>query len=235
MTATPRVYVRLTFQNQGGKLASLERTLDGEEIRYQVDPVLVIPDLITEIGVLMPNRVPHIKVGQDGKLVDALIQLRGLEPLRILGEHVRALRHGSKNFAGVPKFLEVAKAKKEFHDALESASTSLKDRDHAPDVDRLKSVPLEKLESETESLIKSITNLKAEMLTSVSAEISDNIDITKASDQQRLQMAVYRLQSKLLGETLKSFPSVALLSLLKKEREGGGLIRFFQQLRFRLK
>lgn len=230
MTATPRVSVRLTFKNQGGKLASLERTLDGEEIRYQVDPMLVIPDLITEIGVLMPNRVPHIKVGQDGKLVDALIQLIGLEPLRILGEHVRALRHGSKNFTGVPKFSEVAKAKKEFYDALESASTSLKDRDHAPDVDLLKSVPLEKLESETESLIKSITDLKAEMLTSVSAEISDNIDITKASDQQRLQKAVYRLQSKLLGETLKSFPSVVLLSLLKKEREGGGLKKLFDTL-----
>jgi AAA domain len=64
LSTAPNVCVEIVFQNTQGKQASARRQFDGKTFKYQVDPALQIPSTLIEAGLLMPARMPHLRLGR---------------------------------------------------------------------------------------------------------------------------------------------------------------------------
>lgn len=213
--AEPRAVVRLTFADQVGATHTVETTITAQGLdppRPRLPPG--VPELLVELAVLMPNRIPHLRIGEDTRLVEVLVQLIGLEPLRELGEHVAALCHGSKNFAGFPKMADIKKAK----DGLVAALRRLGDANPA-----LAGVLDAEMLSEqanagadvAEALEGALTTLrrtKAELF--VAAVVDASLDLTKPDDQAKLQQAAGRLQTKLDAKHVAALPAMQFLKTL---------------------
>jgi hypothetical protein len=214
-TAEPRAMVRLTFADQVGAKHTLETTITAQGLdppRPGLPPD--VPELLVELAILMPNRIPHLRIGEDTRLVEVLVQLIGLEPLRELGEHVAALCHGSKNFAGFPKTMEIKKAT----DGLIAALQQLGDTNPALagvlDTGAL-SEQTNAGADVTEALERAFNALrrkKAELF--VVASVDAGLDLTKREDQAKVQQAVGRLQTKLDPRQVATLPAMRFLKML---------------------
>lgn len=218
-TANPFVRVQLTLENRDGATATITREIGENGHRYSEDPSLCtlgIPDWMIEIAVLMPNRIPHIKVGEDQDAVAALVKVIGLEPLGQLGNHVGALCDARKNFAKWPSSSDVDKARNEFEMAVGEAQEKIRDQEGAPDISKmLEKVAPDQLETSCRELSQDLTRRSADLLTQVSAEISDDLDINRSADQKRLEQAVAHLEATIDGSKLPDLPSIRFMDNLR--------------------
>lgn len=217
----PKATVRLTFTNEVGATATLTRVIEGQQVTAAWSTSVSISDQLIETAVLMPNRIPHIRIGDETRLVEVLVQLIGLEPLRQLGEHVAGLCHGSKNFAGFPKKADVdreeARALTEIDAAVKTATT-LKPQ---LDLSKLKPLKHAKLVEEIEADLTDLTNRKTAIFAAVGGDIAPGTDLSRPENQVRIQQAAGRLQPKLQPDSIKTFKAVTFLSRLDKATTAG--------------
>ncbi len=82
----PNVSVEIVFSNAGGTRVTARRHFDGQSVTYVADPALQIPTILLEAGLLMPARMPHLRLDEGrGRLTDAVQKLTGLDELIELG------------------------------------------------------------------------------------------------------------------------------------------------------
>lgn len=212
--------VKLTFENADGETAEIERHVLADGSSEPADPpglkALGISDLLVEIAVEMPNRIPFIRVGESQDEVSALVKLLGLEPLGELGDHVAAVCHGNKNFMKSPSEREVAAAKTAFDQAVEKAAKSLEGLSGSPDVvNDLGKADIREKERVASELADKLTARSAELLERIKAEISEDLDIQKAEDQRKLTNAIHVLETSLDASGLPNIPEAQFLDDLQ--------------------
>jgi hypothetical protein len=213
--AEPRAVVRLTFADQVGATHTVKTTITAQGL----DPPRPrlphgVPELLVELAVLMPNRIPHLRIGEDTRLVEVLVQLIGLEPLRELGEHVAALCHGNKNFAGFPKTVDIRKAKEGLIASLRrlgEQNSALAEVLDAQVLSKQANADADVTEA-LKMALASLRRAKAELF--VAAVVDAGLDLTKPDDQAKLQQAAGRLQTKLDAKHVAALPAMSFLKTL---------------------
>jgi energy-coupling factor transporter ATP-binding protein EcfA2 len=125
LTLQPSVNVEITFSDPSGALAVAKRSFDGNETKVSIDPTLSIPSILLEAGLLMPARLPHLRLDEGrGRITDAVQKLTGLDDLIDLGTFIQGLCHKSRDYRSF-KTAEVTAAKLAFDSALETARSIL--------------------------------------------------------------------------------------------------------------
>jgi hypothetical protein len=119
------VSVEVVLSNASGKRVSARRQFDGKTVTYAADPALQIPTILLEAGLLMPARMPHLRLDEGrGRLTDAVQKLTGLDELIDLGTFIQGLCHSSRDYLAYKKF-KLALSRTEFHKQIERARTAL--------------------------------------------------------------------------------------------------------------
>ena len=218
---TPRATVRLTFTNELGATATLSRVINGEQMSAVWSAPVSISDQLIETSVLMPNRIPHIRIGNETRLVEVLVQLVGLEPLRQLGEHVAGLCHGSKNFAGFPKKADLDRTEARALSQLDVVIKSATNLKPPLNLLELKHSRNAKLVEGIEAHLVELTERKAAVFSAADSDIAPGIDLTQTENQSRVQQAAGRLHQKLRPESIREFRAVSFLSRLVRATTNG--------------
>jgi hypothetical protein len=226
----PRATVKLTFVDEDGQTGSITRRTEGVGSKVKCEGGFAPPDLLTEIAVLMPNRIPHIRLSDDRRLVEALIQLIGLEPLRELGEHVRALCHQGRNFAGFPKPRDIDEAQRAVTEALLAATNTIKGQPRLADLPALPADSASDLCARLETIKTETARRKTELFAAVSNEVPAGTDLSSATEQARIEKSVWSLEKKFKGEAAQSFPSKRALRAIQGNHEGGRLDGLARQI-----
>ena len=121
----PNVSVEVVLSNALGKQVSARRHFDGKNVTYIADPALQIPTILLEAGLLMPARMPHLRLDEGrGRLTDAVQKLTGLDELIELGTFIQGLCHNSREYLAYKK-AELASSKAEFDRQIERARGAL--------------------------------------------------------------------------------------------------------------
>jgi hypothetical protein len=121
----PKVSVELTFTNPKGSIAVIRRSFDGKRMLHSVDPIINVPSILLEAGLLMPSRLAKIRFDEGrGKLTDAVQTLTGLDELIELGTFIQGLCHSGRDYLSYKKS-ELAAAKAEFERQIEAAKAVL--------------------------------------------------------------------------------------------------------------
>lgn len=211
----PSAKVRLTFVDQVGVRHTIDAEINERGFKTS-QPHLPpgVPELLVELAILMPNRIPHLRINEDTRLVEVLVQLIGLNPLRTLGEHVTALCHGSKNFVGYPRTADLNKAK----DALIAALRQLSGPNPmlAGILDAAELLNNAQRDADiSEGLDRSIQNLRHKKTSLFSAVTVDaSLDLATWEHQAQLQQSVGRLRTKLDTKYLATLPAMQFLKKL---------------------
>lgn len=118
--------VILIFRDEGGQDWTVTRTITADgTMEAESFGSFGVPDILLELAVLMPNRIPGIRLGEGQNEADALVKLLGLEPLGQLADHVSDLHHSSKNFSKWPGATDIVLAQKAFQTKLGEATAKL--------------------------------------------------------------------------------------------------------------
>ncbi len=125
LTQKPNVRVEVVFTTSSGVTASAARTYDGTPSKPLIDPALQIPPILLEAGLLMPSRLPRLRLDEGkGQLTDAVQKLTGLDDLIELGAFVQNLCHATREYrAYKPNELKLATSQFEQH--VERARSAL--------------------------------------------------------------------------------------------------------------
>lgn len=220
---TPRATVRLTFTNEAGDTTALTRVIEGQQMTAAWSTPASISDQLIETAVLMPNRIPHIRIGDETRLVEILVQLVGLEPLRLLGEHVAGLCHGSKNFAGFPKKADIDRAEAKTFSQIDAAIKPAANLKPTLDLIELKKLKNAKLVEAIKEKLAHLAERKTAIFTAAGSHIAPGIDLTQIENQSQIQQAAGRLHHKFRPDSIREFRAVSFLSRLAKATENGGI------------
>lgn len=220
--------VILTFKSDDNRTAVVQHTVNDEGLGTDGEDsglkALGIPDLLIEIAVLMPNRIPHIRVGEGQDEIAALVKLLGLEPLGDLGDHVASLCDARKNFAKWPSEADVEAKNSEFDQAVTNAVMRLEALSGAPAVnDKLDATKLDKKESVASELASELTAHSAMLLKKTKDEISPELDLQDADDQKCLGKATQALEGALDGTAIPAVREVIFLQDLRSAATSGRL------------
>jgi len=121
----PSVSVEITFVNPARILAVAKRSFDGKNTTVSIDPNLYIPSILLEAGLMMPARLPHLRLDEGrGRLTDAVQKLTGLDDLIELGTFVQGLCHKRRDYLSY-KTAELTAAKTEFDHQIAKARAAL--------------------------------------------------------------------------------------------------------------
>ncbi|MDH4163709.1 MAG: ATP-binding protein [Nitrospirota bacterium] len=132
LTKPVNVWVRLTFVNQQGEIATAYRQMqcplkDDPKSEVMIDSRLLAAPELLETGLLMPARLARIGFGdKSGSLYEAVKMLTGLDQLADIADGCAQFTHGGRRFLkyGKDKGLErwAAKFTEEIAKAVEKAS-----------------------------------------------------------------------------------------------------------------
>lgn len=195
LSVPPNVRVEITFENAHGATASAVRRFDGKTTTFTLDPTLEIPPILLEAGLLMPSRMPHLRLDEGrGRLTDAIQKLTGLDELIELGSFVQGLCHASRDFLSY-KRAEVASARTEFDKQIERARTVL-----APagiEIPSFKPSDTDHKDGEMAKLGKTLNDKAAELVTTISGDLAESLSLGDPKVQQRIVVALSRAEEDL--------------------------------------
>jgi len=200
----PKVSVTITFSNSSGLLANVSRSFDGKKTTYVADPALEIPDILLEAGLLMPARLPQLRLDEGkGRLTDAVQKLTGLDELIELGTFIQGLCHKGRDYLSY-KSSELTAAKAEFERQVERARTTL-----APvsiTVPNFKVGDTDDLKGELATLGKTLNDRASDLTKAVSDDLTAGLDLTDAGIQKQVTLALAGAQEE-LGAGIEALPS----------------------------
>ena len=188
LQSPPHVYVKLTFQNSDGSIASVERTLDDGKVTSVIDPTFVVPPVLIETGLLMPARFAQLRLDDGrGRLTDAVQKLTGLDDLVAIGKLVEGLCHKSREYRSYRK-KELALARTQFDEAVVKARTAL-----APVQVNVQSfVPKDTIDSKgpMAALGKTLADRAAELTRVISGDLAEGLDLSSPQIQHQVIAAI---------------------------------------------
>lgn len=188
LKSTPAVRVTLTFMDDAGNEAKVERRLNGAKVETDWDPKLNFPSVLLEAGLLMPARLAILKLNENkGDLTESVQKLTGLDDLVALGQLCDGLCHSTREYRSFKKN-ELKNAIKSFNEFLTQAREALKPV----------SVPVDNFvpanTSEPDGAMAKFGQMltaKAQELTSVVAsDLSSSLDLSKIPVQTSVVAAI---------------------------------------------
>jgi hypothetical protein len=204
----PNVSVEVVLSNGSGKQASACRHFDGKNVAYTADPALQIPTILLEAGLLMPARMPHLRLDEGrGRLTEAVQKLTGLDELIELGSFVQGLCHSSREYLAYRK-AELASSKAEFDEQIERARTALSPV--AVAVPNFKTSDTGEKDGEMAKLGKLLNGKAAELISTVSDDLAPDLLLADPKVQQRIVVALDGAE-KDLDDGLSSLPTWKLV------------------------
>jgi hypothetical protein len=207
----PNVSVEITFSNAAGAQASARRHFDGKDVTYTADPTFQIPSILLESGLLMPARIPHLRLDEGrGRLTDAVQKLTGLDELIELSTFIQGLCHSSRDYLAYKK-AELSSSKTEFDKQIERARTEL-----APVslvVSNFKPSDTNEKEGEMGMFGKLLNAKAAELIATVSGDLASDLILADPKVQQRIAVALNDAE-KDLAEGLSGLPTWKLVETI---------------------
>ena len=189
LNAKPSVTVEVIFVNAAGTLASARRHFDGQDVSYNVDPALQIPTILLEAGVLMPARMPHLRLDDGkGRLTDAVQKLTGLDELIELGIFVQGLCHASRDYLAYKKS-ELASSQDEFDKQVERVRTAL--ASVSVTVPNFKPSDTAQKDGPMATLGKQLNDKAAELIATVSNDLAKELQLADPEVQQQIAAALH--------------------------------------------
>ena len=169
----PNVSVEIVLSDASGKQVSARREFDGKKVTYIADPALQIPTILLEAGLLMPARMPHLRLDERrSRLTDAVQKLTGLDELIELGAFIQGLCHNSRDYLAYKK-VELASSKTEFARQIERARTALSPV--AVVVPNFKPSDTDAKDGEMAALGKQLNGRAAELIATVSGDLASDL------------------------------------------------------------
>lgn len=188
LNSEPYVRSCLTFKNESGQAAKVERVLDKGEVTVQVDPVFHVPSILIETGVLMPARLATIRLDDGrGRLTDAVQKLTGLDDLVSIGALVNGLCHQSREYLAY-KRKEVATEKTNFEQGLAKSREILSSVEVV--VPEFEPQDTKDKEGNFAKLGKTLNERAAELTKVVSKDLADGLDLANPTVQHNVISAV---------------------------------------------
>lgn len=209
----PQVSVEVVFANGVGAQASASRRFDGNKVTYAADPALQIPTILLEAGLLMPARMPHLRLDEGkNRLTDAVQKLTGLDELIELGAFIQGVCHSNRDYLAYKK-PELASARAEFGKQLERARTALAPVSVA--VPNFRPIDTDDRGGEMAKLGKFLNERAAELIATVSGDLSPNLVLSDPKVQQKIVVALDGAE-KDLGEGLSGLPTWKLVASIAR-------------------
>jgi hypothetical protein len=204
----PNVSVEVVLSNASGKQVSARRQFDGKIVTYTADPTLQIPATLLEAGLLMPARMPHLRLDEGrGRLTDAVQKLTGLDELIVLGTFVQGLCHSSRDYLAY-KRAELASSQTEFDRQIERARIALSPV--AVVLTNFNPSDTDKTDSEMAKFGKRLNHRAAELIATISEDLASDLYLADPKVQQRIVVALDGAKND-LGEGLSSLPTWTLI------------------------
>jgi hypothetical protein len=202
------VGVEVVLSNASGKQVSARRQFDGKNVTYTADPALQIPTVLLEAGLLMPARIPHLRLDEGrGRLTDAVQKLTGLDELIELGTFIQGLCHSSRDYLAHKK-AELAASKTEFDKQIERARTALSPV--VVVVPNFKPSDTDEKDGEMAKFGKLLNDRAAELIATVSDDLASDLILADPKVQQRIVVALDGAQRD-LDEGLSGLPTWKLV------------------------
>jgi hypothetical protein len=184
----PNVSVEIVLSNAMEKQVSARRHFDGKNVTYTADPALQIPTILLEAGLLMPARMPHLRLDEGrGRLTEAVQKLTGLDELIEIGTFIQGLCHSSRDYLAYKK-AELASSKTEFDKQIERARTALSPV--AVVVPNFKPSDTDEKDSEMAKFGKLLNNKAAELIATISGDLASDLVLADPKVQQRIVVAL---------------------------------------------
>ena len=184
----PNVTVEIVLSDAAGKQASARRHFDGKKVTYDADSALQIPTVLLEAGLLMPARMPHLRLDEGrGRITDAVQKLTGLDELIELGVFVQGLCHASREYLSYQK-AELASSKMEFDRQIERARTALSPV--AVAVPSFKPSDTDEKDGAMAKFGKLLNDKAAELIATVSGDLASDLTLADPKVQQQIVVAL---------------------------------------------
>lgn len=211
LTVDPYVRVTLTFVDGSGVTAVLERTLKAGMVSASVDPVLNLPDVLIETGLLMPSRMPQIRFekGQT-RLTHAVRSLTGLDDLVAVGTLVEGLCHKGREYLSTHAKL-FGQQEELFQAALEEARRALKPANET--IEFFQPKDTEDPNGAFAEFGKRLRKRATELTQAISEDLAVGLDLTSARTQADIAGAISGALEG-LASGLGELPTWNLLSTL---------------------
>jgi recombinational DNA repair ATPase RecF len=208
LKSPPSVSVEIVLSNAAGKRVSARRHFDGKKVTYTADPELQIPTILLEAGLLMPARMPHLRLDEGrGRLTDAVQKLTGMDELIELGTFIQGLCHSSRDYLSY-KRPELASSKSEFDKQIERARTAL--APVAAVVPNFTPSNTEDKAGEMAKFGKLLNEKAAELIATVSGDLAANMVLSDPKVQQRIVVALHDAEND-INAGLSILPTWALV------------------------
>jgi energy-coupling factor transporter ATP-binding protein EcfA2 len=199
----PFVSVEITFSNPAGNHAVAKRSFDGANTIVSIDPSLQIPSILVEAGLLMPARLPQLRLDEGrGRLTDAVQKLTGLDDLIELGTFVQGICHKSRDYLSY-KTAELAAAKTEFDRQIEKARVGLAPASAA--VPNFKPSDTDDIAGDMATFGKTLNDKASDLTKVVSGDLAAGLDLTDAQVQKQIGLAVAGAEQD-VGAGLEALP-----------------------------
>lgn len=194
--------VSLEFINDNGDILLMERELlpSGEtkvSCSHDLSQVGIAP-LLIETCILMPNKIAHIKLDESQDIVDAIIQLIGLQPLVDLADHVDKLCFRGQNFSRDPKQKDIDREWSRIHQNLDGAKKHLRDLGGDETSLKIDHIKGEDLEEHLSELQKGYEAEASKLLGQIKDYINKDIDLENQENKKAFKNALASLNESLL-------------------------------------
>ena len=184
----PNVSVEIVFSNALGTEVTARRHFDGKNVTYVADPTLQIPTILLEAGLLMPARMPHLRLDEGrGRLTDAVQRLTGLDELIELGVFIQGLCHSSRDYLAFKK-AELASSQTEFDKQIERARNALSPVSVV--VPSFKHSDTDDKGGEMAKFGKALNDKAAESIATISGDLAPNLVLSDPKVQQQIVVAL---------------------------------------------
>lgn len=213
LAANPYVRVTLTFVDELGTTAVVERQLKAGAVRTTVDPALNLPDVLIETGLLMPSRMSQIRFekGQT-PLTRAVQSLTGLDDLVAIGALVEGLCHRGREYLSA--YAKLLQQQRELFDvALGEAQRALRPTDER--IQAFLPKDTDDAKGAFAALGKHLRDRATELTQAISQDLHSELDLANAQTQAEVAGAISGAREDLsggLGElpTWRSLSAVAV-------------------------
>ncbi len=211
LKSPPNVTVEIVFLNAAGTRATARRHFDGKNVTYAADPALQIPSILLEAGLLMPARMPHLRLDEGrSRLTDAVQKLTGLDELIELGAFIQSLCHSSRDYLAYKK-AELASSKTEFDKQIERARTALSPVSVVEP--NFKPSDTDVRDREMGKFGKLLNDKAAELIATVSGDLASDLTLSDPKVQQRIVVALDGAE-KDLNEGMSGLPAWKLVEAI---------------------
>lgn len=212
LTGDPIVRVTLTFIDATGSTALVERRLENGQITGTRDAALNVPEVLIETGLLMPSRMPHIRLEKGHTpLTRAVQSLTGLDDLVDIGALVDGLCHKSREYR-ITNEKQVQHYKALFASALGEAQRSIKPTGET--IGAFQPKDTDSAEGPFAQLGKRLSTRAAELTQVISDDLVTDLNLTSASVQMDVAGAITIAQEG-LAAGLHELPTWKTLTTLE--------------------